>query len=253
MAGHTKAAGKSVTSRALNVLGAFDQENPVLGLSEIARRSGTPVATCHRLLGELTEWGALAKTTDGRYQIGYRLWTLGMLAPVQKGLREVAAPYMHDVLFATRHVVNLFVLEDARALLLERIAGTAVGQPVARVGERLLLHTSAGGKVLLAYAPVSVLEQAFAELKQETRHSITDPAKLQREIVKIREQGYATTVEEHALGTSGLAVPVFGAGGRVIAALGAVGIGATPPPVARTLPALQVAAKAIGRTLGATG
>ncbi|GAB4100474.1 IclR family transcriptional regulator [Sinomonas halotolerans] len=251
MAGHTKASGQSVTSRALNVLAAFDQEHPVLGLSEIARRSGTPVATCHRLLGELTDWGALAKTTDGRYQIGHRLWMLGMLAPVQKGLREVAAPYMHDVLFATRHVVNLFVLEGAHALVLERIAGTAVGQPVARVGERLPLHTSAGGKVLLAYAPVPVLELAFGELRQETRYSITEPARLQREIVRVREQGYATTVEEHALGTSGLAVPVFGMGGRVIAALGAVGIGATPPPVQRTLPALQVAAKAIGRALGA--
>ncbi|GGC82417.1 hypothetical protein GCM10011512_06450 [Tersicoccus solisilvae] len=239
-----------MTSRALNVLAAFDQDHPVLGLSEIARRSGTPVATCHRLLGELTEWGALARTSDGRYQVGHRLWTLGMLAPVQKGLREVAGPYMHDVLFATRHVVNLFVLDDRRALLLERIAGTAVGQPVARVGERLPLHTSAAGKVLLAFAPPSVVEGVFAELTRETRHSIIDPARLRRELARVHERGYATTVEEHALGTSGLAVPVQGNGGRILAALGVVGIGATPPPVQRTIPALQVAAKAIGRALG---
>ncbi|MEH0110893.1 IclR family transcriptional regulator [Tersicoccus sp. MR15.9] len=242
-----------MTSRALNVLAAFDQEHPVLTMSEIARRSGTPVATCHRLIGELADWGALARTADGRYQIGHRLWSLGMLAPVQKGLREVAAPYMHDVLFATRHVVNLFVLDGGRALLLERIAGTAVGQPVARVGERLALHTSAAGKVLLAYAPAAVVNQVVAELTRETRHSITDPARLRRDIARVHERGYATTVEEHALGTSGLAVPVRASGGRVLAALGVVGIGATPPPVQRTIPALQVAANAIARALDRNG
>ncbi|WP_422933034.1 IclR family transcriptional regulator [Sinomonas sp. P47F7] len=248
MAGRAQAAGRSVTSRALNVLAAFDQEHPVLGLSEIARRSGTPVATCHRLLSELVDWGALARTNDGRYQIGHRLWTLGMLAPVQKGLRDVAAPYMHDVLFATRHVVNLMVLEGARALVLERIAGTAVGQPVARVGERLPLHTSAGGKVLLAHAPRPVVERAFAELARDTRHSITDPSRLSQELLRVRERGYATTVEEHALGTSGMAVPVFNTEARLLAALGVVVVGKVLS-VERTLPALQVAAKAIGRDL----
>ncbi|BCT74382.1 hypothetical protein SCMU_02240 [Sinomonas cyclohexanicum] len=247
MAGHAKVGGQSVTSRALNILATFNQAHPVLGLSEIARRSGTPVATCHRLLGDLVEWGALSKTADGQYQIGHRLWSLGMLAPVQKGLREVAAPYMHDVLFATRHVVNLFVLEGSRALLLERISGTAVGQPIARVGERLPLHTSAGGKVLLAYAPPAVVERVFGDLSRDTRHSIVDPMRLRRELERVRERGYATTVEEHALGTSGLAVPVA-SDGRLHGALGVVSVGSMPD-VDRTLPALQVAANAIARTL----
>jgi len=57
-----------------------------------------------------------------------------MLAPVQRELREVAAPYMHDVLFATRQVVNLFVLDGTKVLVLELISGTAVGRPIAKVG-----------------------------------------------------------------------------------------------------------------------
>lgn len=57
VAGQAAAKGKSVTSRALNILGAFDAGHVKLTLSEISRRSDTPVATCHRLLGELLEWG----------------------------------------------------------------------------------------------------------------------------------------------------------------------------------------------------
>lgn len=161
VAGRAEVAGKSVTSRALNILASFDAGHSSLTLSEISRRSQTPVATCHRLLAELVEWGALVKTPTGQYQIGHRIWSLGMLAPVQRDLREVAAPYMHDVLYATRQVVNLFVLEGTKALLLERISGTAVGRPIAKVGDRLHLHTSAGGKVLLAFSPADVAAKVF--------------------------------------------------------------------------------------------
>lgn len=69
------------------------------------------------------------------------------------------------------------------------------------------------------------------------------------EIVKVRERGYATTTEEHALGTSGLAVPVLDHDKRVIAALGVVFIGALKEPE-RIVPALHVAAAGIARELG---
>ena len=61
MAGRSSAPGRSVTSRALGILDAFDSTAPRLSLSEIAERSGTPLTTAHRLLGELADWGALIR------------------------------------------------------------------------------------------------------------------------------------------------------------------------------------------------
>jgi DNA-binding IclR family transcriptional regulator len=92
MAGRSGTPGRSVTSRALAILDAFDVSCPRLSLSEIAERSGTPLTTAHRLLAELTGWGALARRSDGRYEIGPKLWDLGLLAPVQLELRQGAAP-----------------------------------------------------------------------------------------------------------------------------------------------------------------
>ena len=95
MAGRSSTPGRSVTSRALAILDAFDAANPRLSLSEIAERSGTPLTTAHRLLAELSDWGALARRQDGRYEIGRKLWDLGLLAPVQlmsaTGLGSLAA------------------------------------------------------------------------------------------------------------------------------------------------------------------
>ncbi|GAA1356191.1 IclR family transcriptional regulator [Arthrobacter koreensis] len=251
VAGQAAAKGKSVTSRALNILGAFDAGHVKLTLSEISRRSDTPVATCHRLLGELLEWGAVAKRGN-HYYVGHRLWSLGLLAPVEKDLKTIAGPYMQDVLFATRQVVNLFVLEGQHALLIERFSGTAVGKPVAQVGDRLPLHVSAAGKVLLGYAPAEVRAKAFANLIRRTPYTVTEPGKLHRQIQEARDNGYALTREEQALGTSGLAVPVLNGSGQLLAALGVVFIGPMREPE-RVIPALQVAAAAVGREIGSLG
>src|SRR4029078_5734740 len=97
--------------------------SPRLSLSEIAERSGTPLTTAHRLLGELTEWGALARGSDGRYEVGRKLWDLGLLAPVQLELRQVAAPFLMDVHTATRDTVHLAVREGLRALYGQRVSG----------------------------------------------------------------------------------------------------------------------------------
>src|SRR5690349_957126 len=66
----------SVTSRALDLLGAFDADHRSLRLSDLARRSGTPLATAHRLVAELRKWGALAREPNGEYVIGRRIWQL---------------------------------------------------------------------------------------------------------------------------------------------------------------------------------
>ncbi|WP_219418926.1 IclR family transcriptional regulator [Pseudonocardia nigra] len=239
------AAPLSVAARALSLLGAFDSDHVALTLSDLARRTDLPVATCHRLVHELVEWGALIRI-DGQYRIGHRIWSLGLLAPVHRGLSEIANPFMQDVLQVTKNVVNLSVLDGDRALMLDRISGTSVGRAVRRVGDRLSLHASAGGKVLLANAPADVVESALHNPERHTRHTIVDPDRIRKEMAEVRRRGYAITVEETALGTSGAAVPVVGLDGRVIAALGVVMVGRQANPGA-IVPVLQVAARGIAR------
>src|SRR3954449_7304337 len=224
MAGHSTTPGRSVTSRALAVLDAFDAGAPRLSLSEIAERSGTPLTTAHRLLAELTAWGALTRRGDGRYEIGRKLWDLGLLAPVQLELRQVAAPFLLDVHTATRDTVHLAVREGTRALYVERISGRDSVPVVSQVGSRLPLHATGVGKVLLAAAPDEVAEEVLRSLTRETRHTVVDPVRLRREIGEIRRRGFARTVEEMSLGTLSVAVPipVERRGGTVVA--GALGM-----------------------------
>ncbi|MGY1741813.1 MULTISPECIES: IclR family transcriptional regulator [unclassified Blastococcus] len=248
MAGGASSPGRSVTSRALAVLDAFAADAPRLTLTEIAERSGTPLSTAHRLVAELADWGGLARRPDGRYEIGHKLWDLGLLAPVQAELRSVAAPFLLDVHTATRDTVHLAVREGLAALYVERISGRESVPVVSTVGSRLPLHATAVGKVLLAAAPDDVVENALRSLTRATRHTVVDPRRLRRELAEIRRRGYARTAEEMSLGTHSVAVPVQVEGTSVVAALGIV-VPSSRRDVTRLAPVLQVAAGGVGRQL----
>jgi DNA-binding IclR family transcriptional regulator len=254
MAGGAAEAGRSVTSRALAVLDAFDSSTPRLSLSEIAARAGLPLTTAHRLLGELVAWGALTRRSDGRYEVGRRLWELGLLAPVQLELRQVAAPFLLDVHTATRDTVHLAVREELSALYVERISGRESVPVVSQVGTRLPLHATGVGKVLLAWAPDDVAERALRAPARATRHTIVDPGRLRRELAEVRRRGHARTAEEMSLGASSVAVPVTALRGGTPVVVGALGI-VVPShrrDLGRLVPVLEVAARGIGREVGRT-
>jgi DNA-binding IclR family transcriptional regulator len=254
VAGRAREPGRSVVSRVMAVLAAFDAGHPRLTLSEVARRSEVPVATTARLLRELATCDALVRYPDGRYAVGQRLWQLGLLAPVNQELREVALPFMHDIHAATGDVVHLAVREGTYALYVERMVGSGSVPVLSRMGARLPLHATGVGKVLLAEAPPEVLQVVLAGLRRVTGHTIVEPGRLLRELAGTRRRGYARTSEEMTLGSASIAVPIRPAPGPPVAALGVV-TSASSPKVNRLLPALQVAAAAMGRALhgGATG
>ncbi|HTQ92775.1 MAG TPA: helix-turn-helix domain-containing protein, partial [Streptosporangiaceae bacterium] len=165
MAGNTSAPGATVVSRAVALLTAFDETHSRLTLTDLARRAGLPLATAHRLAGELTGLGVLARVPSGQYVVGRRLWQIGLLAPMQTGLREVAAPFLQDLYAGTRATIHLAVRDGTRVLYLERLSGQRSVPVVSRTGGRLALHATGVGKVLLAHAPQDVQVKVLSSLR----------------------------------------------------------------------------------------
>lgn len=238
----------SVTARALALLAAFDAEHPALPLSTLARRAELPLTTAHRLIRELVAWGALDRRPDGAYVVGRRLWDVGLLAPVSRELRDLALPFLQDLSAATGENAHLAVRDGTSALFVERISGPGAVAIVSRTGSRLPLHATGVGKVLLAHAPVEVVAEALRRPRRVTPYTLVDPALLRRQLVEVRRRGYAVTGEEMSLGAASVAVPVHGPAGTVAAALGVVAA-TSRRDLLRLVPALQVAARGIARSL----
>ncbi len=249
MAGNSSQSGVSVTSRTLALLAAFDAHHRRLTLTEMARRADIPVPTAHRLAAALQEWGALSRQPTGEYVVGRRLWDLGLLAPVQTGLRELASPFVHDLYGATLATVHLAVRDGEQVLYLDRLAGHASVPVVSTIGSRLPMHATGVGKVLLAYAPDAVRHAVYARLTRITPHTITQAGLLNGQLCRVRRDGYATTVEEMTLGACSVAVPVF-ENDDVIAALGIV-VPSLRRNRSQLVAALQVAARGISRVSAA--
>ncbi|QGN57443.1 IclR family transcriptional regulator [Nostocoides sp. HKS02] len=254
MAGNTSTAGATVVSRALALLYAFDEQHRRLTLTELATRAQLPVPTAYRMARELVAGGALVRRAGGEYVVGRRMWDIGLLAPVQTGLRQVASPFLTDIHAATLATVHLAIRDGSHVLYLERLSGKASVPVVSRVGSRLPLHATGVGKVLLAHAPEEVVEQVLAGLPRLTPYTIVQPARLREQLATVRRDGYATTVEEMTLGACSLAVPVWSAHGEdrsdaaVVAAVGVV-VPSLKRDRSRLLAALQVAAQGIGRSI----
>lgn len=247
MAGNTARPGVSVSSRLLALLAAFDPGHRRLTLTALARRADVPLTTAHRLVAELVAWGALAREPSGEYVVGRRLWDVGLLAPVQTDLRELASPFLHDIYGATLATVHLAVRDGTRALYLDRLAGHASVPVVSTVGSRLPLHATGVGKVLLAHAPPGVVSAVLADLTPVTPYTVTQPGRLARQLEQVRRDGFAQTVDEMTVGACSVAVPVRDAHG-VVAALGLV-VADLRRDRERLVAALRVAAHGVGRGL----
>ncbi|MUL83007.1 MULTISPECIES: IclR family transcriptional regulator [unclassified Mycolicibacterium] len=249
MAGNTSTPGASVAARTLSVLGAYDATHRALTLTELAQRTSLPTATTYRLVAQLQDWGALVRRPDGTYVIGRRIWDLGLLAPIQTGIRQAAEPFLHDLYAATKATVHLAQRDELTVLYLDRLAGHESVPVVSRVGSRLPMHATGVGKALLAHAPSDVRDQVLASLTRVTPHTVISPRLLADQLRRVHSQGYATTVEEMSLGACSVAVPIRGPQG-VVAALGIV-VPSLRNNRPRLVAALRVAAQGISRTMGA--
>jgi DNA-binding IclR family transcriptional regulator len=184
----------------------------------------------------------LVRRGDGRYEIGARMWRLGLLAPVTD-LRELALPHLQDLVAATGHTVDLAVLDGTSALVIERLAGTKAILTRHSPGSRIPLHSTAVGKALLAFAPATVIDEVTSDLRRHTAYTVTDRRVLHRQLDVIRRTGVARSAQENRLGVSGLAVPVKGGDG-VVAAIGLLAP-LISPRLPGALPHLRAAAASV--------
>lgn len=244
----TNDPGRSVTSKVLAILEAFERLGSPLTLSQIAESTGLPLSTCHRLVGELTSWGAVERDGNGRYHVGLRLWEVAQNGGRQ--LRETARPFLQDLFALTDATAHIAVREGNEVLYIDRVYSTRRIPRASRVGGRLPLHATAVGKVLLAYEEDWLIEAYVSrELEAPTQRTHVNPVQLRDELRHTREQGFATTMEEVRAGSCSIAVPISRDGHTAEAALGIVMLSTHAQQLARHLPALRGTAERISAAM----
>lgn len=238
----------SVLGKVRPILEAFGAEDATLSLAELVRRTGVAKATVHRLAQELVVWGLLERAGCD-YRLGLRMFEIGQRVHRQRILREVAQPYMEDLLLATQETIHFAIHDSLDVVYLEKILPHRGLNEETRVAGRRPLYCTATGKAILAFSPDTLFTEVVRNgLKPFTRHTVTSPGRLRAQLERIREEGVAVEVEEIRLGYASTAVPVLGAQGSLVGALSI-----TAPTYRMNPPkhgvALRAAALGIGRSL----
>lgn len=209
----------SVVGKLRLILESFTIEDEQISLSDLARRTGISKASVHRLAQELLAWGMLERAGQ-EYRLGMRAFELGSRVPRFRVLRDSVRPTMEQLHQETREVVHLGVLDGQEVLYLEKVSASPQAARPSRIAGRMPLHCTAIGKVLLAHAPPTLLEDVIANgLPRVSVGTVVAPGLLVEQVRQVRKRGYAVEREETTVGYSSVAVPLYGGSGLVLGAL----------------------------------
>jgi DNA-binding IclR family transcriptional regulator len=206
----------SILIKAFELLRSFSPERRMMSLTEIARASGLPKSTVHRLLDRLVDLDAVERHSEG-YCVSLQMSQLGALTPAGHG-RDTALPHLAWLHRATRCNVRYGVLRALEVVYLERMILNA-HEHESTVGSRLPANCTAIGKALLAWADRGALA---AELRRTilpamTPLSHTAPGRLLAELDEIRRDGLAHERDEAQTGWSCVGAPIVVKGHAVAA------------------------------------
>lgn len=212
--------------RVLALLAAFEEGRPALSVTEIAGVLGVHKSTASRLAATLERTGFLARS-GRRYRLGTEIIRLGTLALRSTDIVDLMQPAMEKLSQLTGETINLAVPSGADVLNIAEIPSTFIlSCSGGWIGRRTRPHAVANGKVLLAFGAIGVP----SALERYTARTITDLEDLEAELAAVRRDGYARASAELEDELVAVAAPVFGAGGRCVAALSVSGPAFRMPP-----------------------
>src|SRR6476469_7750355 len=247
MAGNSTESGRSVTSKITSILMTFT-EGSEHSLTEIARLAGLPISTAHRLTSELTSWRLLERTPDGLYRAGLPLRMMAGCPDRAPTLQERAPCVLEDLAAATRCRARLGVLQELEVSYIEKQPGHG---PVTSFNPAATLpaHPTALARALLAFSPPGVVDMAIMRgLRPYTAHTVTSPDRFRRALAVTRLTRVAVTRWELEAGSCAVAMPVFGPGGDVVAAI-ELAVHDLAKDLQPVMAALAIASRSLSREL----
>ncbi|MCX7845897.1 MAG: IclR family transcriptional regulator [Dictyoglomaceae bacterium] len=213
--------GINSAEQTLDILEYIVLSGRELSLKEISEEIGLHISTVHRYLSTLINKGFVRKTPNGFYKPGFRILELSSYILQSFDLRDVARPYLIELMEKTKQTVHLTIKDGFEGVYIDKVEGPGTLPMMSRIGMRMPLYSTSFGKVLLAYSSDEYIEEYLKRvpLIPRTENTITDPKKLREELKRVKERGYSFDEEENERGIKCIGAPIFDFSGNVVAAV----------------------------------
>ncbi|WP_128895174.1 IclR family transcriptional regulator [Longirhabdus pacifica] len=192
--------------RALDVLLCFTQK-PSLSLTDITMLTSLHKSTVHRLLASLEEKGFVVRSAEtDKYTLGFRIWELSTHLPQVDDPATILLPEMEKLGDLLGETISLYIRDGNERVRIQAVQSKQAIRRVAPIGARLPLYVGASSKILVAYADD---EAQISLLSSINFPKSSDKEKYLIQLKQIRQDGYATSIEEREQGAAAVAVPIF--------------------------------------------
>jgi IclR family pca regulon transcriptional regulator len=211
-------------ARGLAVIRAFDDANPELSLSEVARRADMPRAAARRFLRTLETLGYVRASGDGSsrvFALTPRVLELGFSYLSALSLPEIVQPHLERLSRAVDESVSAAVLDGTDIVYIARVPTRRIMSVRITIGTRFPAYATSMGRVLLAGMTGDGTDAAVeaSVLAPLTERTVTDPDAFRAELSRVREQGWSLVDGELEPGLRSVAAPLHSRSGAVVAAL----------------------------------
>lgn len=244
-------------ARGLEVIRSFNAQAQQQTLSEVAASTGLTRAGARRILLTLQTLGYV--DGDGKYfHLTPRILELGFAYLSSLPIWNLAEPVMERLADQVKESCSAAVLDRSDIVYVLRVHTHKIMSLNLGVGSRLPAYCTSLGRVLLAGLSDAEVEDHLraSDLQPRTRHTLTDPAELLRQVQRVRSQGWCLVDQELEEGLISMAAPVFNRAGVTVAALNISGQAnrSSAEAMQQTmLPALREAASTISMLLRSSG
>lgn len=196
--------------RGLDILGCFQGASSAIPLTTIAGNVDLSLSTTLRILGTLEKKKYITRDeATKRYSLGPSLLGLTSAAQRMNNLSMVALPFMQELNAEHDETISLYIVSGMQRVCIQRVDSSQTLRQVVSIGDILPLGIGAGGKVLTAWLAASQ-NIDLATHAPMLSHSVLE---------QVRQNGYATSFNERGEGIYGVAAPVHGNNGSVVATL----------------------------------
>lgn len=214
-------------AKALSLLECFSEQEPELGVSELAERMGITKANAHNIVSTFQQLGYVKKRPSGKYSLDLKILRYSYIINQNLGYPKAVYDILMDTAQKTNQVVYFGVPYETDVLYLY------VAHPLSRLaelpyreitGEVAPLYSTGIGKAILAHLPEKEWDQRLPQiLTKRTPNTMTDRAEIKEDLWDIKRRGYSIDNGENEIGIRCVGVPVYNRTGKLVGGMSTSG------------------------------
>lgn len=213
-----------VLEKTLRILDIYSRHENAFTLDDLTKKTSLDKSTVYRILRTMEKNGYIRyDQEDGLYRLGLRFLELGAVVYSSTSVRKSASPHLDALARSLKATILVGVIIDDQFSCIDKREGGSILRIPSYLGAKMPPTDGFLGLTLLAFMNPSERKRLLRQhpLKKYTQRTLTRLREIEAKLDRAKQKGYFLERGEFFDGVVQIGVPIRGAAGNMVAALGA--------------------------------